>query len=127
MNRRPTELIFTLETESGEILGRQKLCVRVCSCPKRDKEKEEAERQTGSLRTGVAKKRKLAAPAGKKLMVAGVQDSREYTVHFKIPGKENYQAILKQAFDQLAGQAVRTGGHEFLRPYMDDLLQKMQQ
>ncbi|KAH0554579.1 cellular tumor antigen p53 [Cotesia glomerata] len=41
MNRRATQLVFTLETETREIVGRRTLEVRVCSCPKRDKEKEE--------------------------------------------------------------------------------------
>lgn len=43
MNRRATDIIFTLENAYGEVLGRRKLGVRVCSCPKRDKEKEEQE------------------------------------------------------------------------------------
>lgn len=43
MNRRATEIVFTLEDEFGLVLGRRKVSVRVCSCPKRDKEKEEKE------------------------------------------------------------------------------------
>ncbi|XP_069691844.1 uncharacterized protein [Periplaneta americana] len=43
MKRRPTEIIFTLEKESGTVVGREKLNVRICSCPKRDKRKEEAD------------------------------------------------------------------------------------
>lgn len=43
MNRRAVDVIFTLEDSVGRVLGRRKLSVRVCSCPKRDKEKEEKE------------------------------------------------------------------------------------
>lgn len=43
MNRRAVDVIFTLEDGCGQVLGRRKLSVRVCSCPKRDKEKEEKE------------------------------------------------------------------------------------
>lgn len=41
MNRKMTSIIFTLENNNGEIYGRQPLCFKVCSCPKRDKEKDE--------------------------------------------------------------------------------------
>nr|CAD7569206.1 unnamed protein product [Timema californicum] len=48
MNRRPIEVIFTLEYEEsavpnwgGTVVGRSSLNVRVCSCPKRDSAKEE--------------------------------------------------------------------------------------
>lgn len=43
MNRRAVDVIFTLEDRVGQVLGRRKLAVRICSCPKRDKEKEERE------------------------------------------------------------------------------------
>ncbi|XP_075221857.1 uncharacterized protein LOC142324770 [Lycorma delicatula] len=43
MARRPVNLIFTLETESGEVIGRCSLLVKICSCPKRDKDREEGE------------------------------------------------------------------------------------
>ncbi|XP_047098307.1 cellular tumor antigen p53-like [Schistocerca piceifrons] len=41
IGRRPMGIIFTLENDMGEVLGRQFMNVRVCSCPKRDKDKEE--------------------------------------------------------------------------------------
>ncbi|XP_049830644.1 tumor protein p73-like isoform X1 [Schistocerca gregaria] len=41
IGRRALALAFTLEDVSGEILGRRVLEVRVCSCPRRDKEKQE--------------------------------------------------------------------------------------
>ncbi|XP_066992039.2 cellular tumor antigen p53 isoform X2 [Anabrus simplex] len=43
MNRRSTAIIFTLERSNGEVIGRQVMQLRICSCPKRDKEKEEAD------------------------------------------------------------------------------------
>ncbi|XP_043270359.1 cellular tumor antigen p53 isoform X2 [Venturia canescens] len=124
MNRRATELVFTLETHSGEILGRRRLPVRVCSCPKRDKEKEESENRLGLVR--VPKKRKISAPVGKKAIISGNIDTREYGVQFVIPGKENYQAVMKYAYDLLAGQGIRTGQIDYLRPYLEDLQHKMQ-
>lgn len=39
--RRPVQIIFTLEKEMGEVLGRQVMEVRICSCPIRDMKLEE--------------------------------------------------------------------------------------
>lgn len=41
INRRATALIFSLETEGKEIVGKRLMYFKVCSCPKRDKVKEE--------------------------------------------------------------------------------------
>uniref|UniRef100_A0A1B6DHV5 p53 DNA-binding domain-containing protein n=1 Tax=Clastoptera arizonana TaxID=38151 RepID=A0A1B6DHV5_9HEMI len=43
MNRNAINLIFTLENMSGEVIGRQTLAVKICSCPKRDERREEKE------------------------------------------------------------------------------------
>jgi len=39
--RRQLQMIFTLETHEGEVLGRQVMEVRICSCPIRDMKQEE--------------------------------------------------------------------------------------
>lgn len=41
INRRALMVIFTLESSSGEVCGRAKVDVRICSCPRRDKHTEE--------------------------------------------------------------------------------------
>ncbi|XP_012278366.1 cellular tumor antigen p53 [Orussus abietinus] len=124
MNRRPTELIFTLENDEGRVLGRRRLGVRICSCPKRDKEKEEAEARYASQKPG-SKKRKLSIPPGKKLMVPHT-DLHPQTVQFSVPGKELYQAVMTAAYNILAGHAVRSGQFDFFKPYMDEIVHKMQ-
>lgn len=57
MNRRHTTVIFTLENEVGTIYGRKVMNFKVCSCPKRDKEKDEE-----VVGKSLPKKRKLDAP-----------------------------------------------------------------
>ncbi|XP_053658080.1 cellular tumor antigen p53-like [Anopheles marshallii] len=41
MERRATTLLFTAENEHGTLLGRKSICVKICSCPKRDMDKDE--------------------------------------------------------------------------------------
>ena len=41
INRRPTKVVFTLEDNDGRVLGRKVFDVRLCSCPRRDKQQEE--------------------------------------------------------------------------------------
>ncbi|XP_072749129.1 cellular tumor antigen p53 isoform X2 [Anoplolepis gracilipes] len=119
LNRRPTELVFTLENHRGTVLGRRKLLVRVCSCPKRDKLKEEEAELIPSKR----KLDNVVLPSGKKMLSSC--DTHVYKVDLNIVGKENYISVLKNAFDIMAGQAARTGQHEFFKPYMDEILRKM--
>uniref|UniRef100_A0A2M4AH94 p53 DNA-binding domain-containing protein n=2 Tax=Anopheles triannulatus TaxID=58253 RepID=A0A2M4AH94_9DIPT len=57
IERRPTALVFTLERQDGTICGRQMLHVKICSCPKRDKDKEEGKQEGGK------RKRAIAEPA----------------------------------------------------------------
>ncbi|CAI6363917.1 unnamed protein product [Macrosiphum euphorbiae] len=43
MQRRPIIVIFTLEDYTGQVLGRRVLPVKICSCPKRDMDREETD------------------------------------------------------------------------------------
>lgn len=40
INRRPTSIVFTLENMNAELLGKSAIEFKVCSCPKRDAERE---------------------------------------------------------------------------------------
>lgn len=55
MQRRPIHVIFTLEDELTRVYGRQKLGVKICSCPKRDKKRQEDDYKTEK---GVENKKK---------------------------------------------------------------------
>ena len=41
INRRPLKVIFTLETGGGQVVGRKVFDVRICSCSRSDKAREE--------------------------------------------------------------------------------------
>jgi len=45
LNRRETAVIFSLENSAGDVLGRRVLPVRICTCPRRDLEQEEKNRE----------------------------------------------------------------------------------
>lgn len=123
MNRRPTEIIFTLETANNEVLGRQSMEVRICSCPKRDKEKEEAEGVRNQ--NNGSKKRKIlptkAPPNGKKIMM----DNKVYKVEFNVVGKDNYLKILNYGLDVMGSSACRSGNLDVHKPYMDEVVRIM--
>ncbi len=51
INRRPVKLIFTLEFGAGHVVGRQVVDLRICSCPKRDRQQEEM-KMTGEQKKG---------------------------------------------------------------------------
>ncbi|XP_014606682.1 PREDICTED: cellular tumor antigen p53 [Polistes canadensis] len=121
MNRRPTELVFTLEDSQYSVLGRRKLLVRVCSCPKRDKEKEE--NGTTNDVSGSNKRKRTVTPSKKVILPSC--DTHVYNIQLNVVGKENYLAVMKYAHDVMAGQASRTGQVEFFKPYMDSILHKM--
>jgi tumor protein p63 len=44
LNRRETAIVFTLELEDS-VIGRKVLPLRICTCPKRDMEQEEKNRE----------------------------------------------------------------------------------
>lgn len=46
---------------SGDVLGRRKMKVRICSCPKRDKDKEEADVAKNQNQTLSGEKRKIGS------------------------------------------------------------------
>lgn len=114
MNRRATKLLFTLEDSRGEMIARQTLDIKICSCPKRDKQKVEVEDER------VSRERSLTNPTK-----ISPSDNHVYTVNLEIVGKENCLKVYKYAYDVMAGQAMKTGQMELYKPCMDKILQKI--
>ena len=129
MNRRSAELIFTLEDERQTVLGRRRLKVRICSCPKRDKEKEEAE--TNGVQRSFGKKRKLGIkteitlPSVGKKLYSQNDDTDVYHVSLDVLGKEDAMAVKKFAYDIMAGRALRTGQIDQYKPYLNKISMQM--
>ncbi|CRK88703.1 CLUMA_CG002347, isoform A [Clunio marinus] len=138
MNRKSTSIIFTLENEFYEILGRKVLAFKVCSCPKRDKEKEEE-----SCKKPLPKKRKPEAEppsTSKKIAIqipikqevvdvltnavsfqelpsdlqalnsdlVGYKKENSCEVTVTMPNEKMKKDLLKCAFDMVAGEMART-------------------
>ncbi|KZS21755.1 putative Tumor protein p73 [Daphnia magna] len=121
LNRRPTKLVFTLETLDSQVVGRYSCDVRICSCPGRDiraeegkAEKNHSTEQTSKeseapelipivlppigLQKGKMKKRK-ATPAAPPIPppTEPSEDQEDddgiYNLNINIPGRRNYLFI----------------------------------
>ncbi|GJQ72587.1 hypothetical protein Trydic_g1252 [Trypoxylus dichotomus] len=118
INRRAVELIFTLEDNVGNIYGRRKVYVRVCSCPKRDRTKEEEEySKYPDQPVPRGKKRKLNLPK-KVSSFSDPNDTKVYPINLQIVGKKNAKAVLKFARDLMASEVLDRNSEEpFLKTF----------
>ncbi|XP_044262752.1 cellular tumor antigen p53-like isoform X2 [Tribolium madens] len=105
MNRRPIDVVFTLEDENGEVFGRRLVGVRVCSCPKRDKEKEE--KDVENVAPPRRKKRKLEDEGRRVVPQGGNSDNKIFTLNVNIVGKNNYLHALKMCQDMMANEILK--------------------
>lgn len=121
MNRKPVEIVFALENQQGEVLGRRILNVRICSCPKRDKEKEEKDAQ-GSKSHGKKRKIDSGDKSDKKIEP---KDKNIHTLTLEIAGKHNIQNVLKYCHDLMAGEIVRNPTCEMYRLCLRKLATQM--
>ncbi|RZC32703.1 P53 domain containing protein [Asbolus verrucosus] len=123
MNRRPIEIIFTLEDQNGQVLGRRIVAVRVCSCPKRDREKEERDAE---------KSEKASSPQGKKRKLAPAPpsgcdvDAKIYPLNINVLGKHNYLEILRFSRGLMATEILKfegssSGGEAPFRKSFDEI------
>lgn len=112
MNRRAVDIIFTLEDTFGNVLGRCKLGVRVCSCPKRDKEKEEKETRemnisNGNQENGVshAKKRKLPRKPANNEATSEKKDNTLFKIPtFEMIGRDIAMDMLRFGQDRIIAE-----------------------
>lgn len=99
INRRDTAVVFSLEVE-GVPVGRRVLPVRVCTCPKRDREHDEkGEESSNKTKGGVEKQ--LARCGEEKFWVLA-------------KGRDNYEALRKvgEVLEKVRGGDVGQWGQE---------------
>ncbi|VVC32489.1 p53-like transcription factor, DNA-binding,p53 tumour suppressor family,p53, DNA-binding domain,p53/RUNT- [Cinara cedri] len=114
-NRRPIYVIFTLETTKGQVLGRKKLGLKVCSVPKRDMLKEEAIEK--KRLNGIQSLKKHSFEISqvtpmKKIKIENDNvvndDNRTYHIpELTIPNKKLYFSTLELLHSHFLGSAVR--------------------
>lgn len=122
INRRATALVFTLEDQTGRILGRQMFQIKICTNIKRDKLNEE---NAVKEETTTSRKRKAERPyeikKGKKLMRQSsfVQVKDEFSgsrrceidpvvVQVRMPNRRMAKRLLENAIGQVSTAIVRS-------------------
>ncbi|XP_025412779.1 cellular tumor antigen p53-like isoform X2 [Sipha flava] len=133
MQRRPIVVIFTLEDNTGQVLGRRVLPVKICSCPKRDLEREE--KDTKLQKNSVFRRTKKCfsqdnhhsnhrrhhhhhnnnncAPPNKIIKIESTESESEnvnnnaitYTlpINYTTHKKENYKKIMESIYSVIVG------------------------
>ncbi|ETN61957.1 hypothetical protein AND_006371 [Anopheles darlingi] len=91
IERRPTALVFTLERPDGTICGRQMLHVKICSCPKRDKDKEEVKQEGGKRKKAIAEPAAVAEPPRKLTRQSSSNESGARMQFAQMPGVNERQ------------------------------------
>ncbi|XP_013772427.1 cellular tumor antigen p53-like isoform X2 [Limulus polyphemus] len=126
LNRRPIQIVFTLENDRGLCLGRRALEIRICACPGRDRRNEENllekqhEPQQGTVdsvkRTVVRLSQELwnNTPLPKKVKTSS-DDDKIFTL--EVRGRKNYEYLCIMR-DALEKQRYLTS--EQLRAYQHD-------
>lgn len=122
INRRATALVFTLEDQTGRILGRQMFQLKICTNIKRDKLNEE---NAVKEEAAPSRKRKAERPyeikKGKKLMRQSsfVQVKDEFSgsrrceidpvvVQIRMPNRRMAKRLLENAIGQVSTAIVRS-------------------
>ncbi|XP_069701376.1 cellular tumor antigen p53-like [Periplaneta americana] len=101
MARRPIEVIFTLENENGVVFGRHKMKVRICSCPKRDKLKEEEDLKWKNGNTVPNGKRALSPAAAQVGTRPAKQKFGEFLRQIPVLGLEEFLDVTDYAQSRL--------------------------
>lgn len=141
INRKITSIIFTLEDENRQVLGKRVKHVKICSCPKRDKEKEEAAvaeyglpkkrkpEKTDSTRSNIPKKilkvkqEPVESPAVSP--VPGTSGFQPIKIEITVGNRQSAIHTLEAAYNSIAGQMQNTSNPQdkvHLKNFQDEIL-----
>ncbi|XP_066295837.1 tumor protein 63-like isoform X1 [Branchiostoma lanceolatum] len=104
LNRRPTQVIFTLENGQGQVLGRRVVEVRICACPGRDRKTEErsynkAHGNQPSESTPVKNKKGVKRMSqGFTITTLGSKKRKtpdDNVYYVPVRGRENYEILMR--------------------------------
>ncbi|XP_064642871.1 tumor protein 63-like isoform X2 [Lineus longissimus] len=93
LNRRQVQVVFTLETMDGKVLGRRVFEVRICACPGRDRKADEL----AVTRGNEPQKRQIttAGPSAKRRKITPHDDSNDEVFSVRVKGRENYEILCR--------------------------------
>ncbi|XP_037037423.1 cellular tumor antigen p53-like isoform X2 [Bradysia coprophila] len=130
INRKSTAVVFTLENSRNEILGKRVMLFKVCSCPKRDMQREDTtymprKREAGSSAIPYGKRPtkmaclteiKTEPPATPCPSNSFDEASREtpVTVTLTMPSKDSMQHVLRCAYNEVTGLMASKEDHSQL-------------
>lgn len=104
INRRPVGIVFTLEDQNGEVLGRSCVEVKICSAPGRDRIQDENRKRKheATVKIPVVLPKKPKTQQSQEVQHPAQNDENRIGEYFllRVKGKENYE-ILKRINDAL--------------------------
>jgi hypothetical protein len=134
MNRKSTSLIFTLEDQYKNILGRKCMNFKVCSCPRRDKEKDEQSTKTlpkkrkndGSNAPCTSKKIHLKQEPTDSVVLTNNQvelplvnikqeQGTQCELNIALPNEQIKKEALRAVYNVIAGEMSRSGNLAYNR------------
>jgi len=97
--RRPVNMVLTLEDGAGVVFGRKVFDLRLCSCPKRDKNQDEERREKQEERASYRQRSDSSivvrtTPVGKKPLK--VKDTKYLMIPVKIEDYESVDSLVQQ-------------------------------
>lgn len=122
INRRSTSIIFTLETQKGHIVGKKVVQFKVCSCPKRDADREAPQKrvagESGGHSRGKRPKYQLTRSEAPEIKTEPRDEAidsssnpsqepvKEVTVTLTLP-TEIMRYVLDAAYNKIAGDMAK--------------------